>query len=60
MSNNAISSFHTKAIAEAQAKMERAKTERERASRFLGELDGVLRELDDVLSEGFNEVVEAV
>jgi hypothetical protein len=51
--SNAISSFHTKAVADAQAKTERAKTERERASRFL-------RELDDVLSEGFSEVVEAV
>jgi len=51
MSNNPISSFHTKAVADAQAKTERAKTERERASRFL-------RQLDDVLSEGFNEVAE--
>jgi hypothetical protein len=51
--SEAISSFHTKAVAEAQAKTERAKTERERASRFL-------RQLDDVLSEGFNEVVEPV
>lgn len=50
MSNNAISSFHTKAVAEAEATRERAKTQRERASRFL-------RDLDDVLAEGFNEVV---
>ena len=49
---SAISSFHTKAKADAAAKQEAAKDQRERASRFL-------RELDDVLFEGFNEVVES-
>jgi hypothetical protein len=48
---SAISSFHTKAKAESQAKTESAKGERERADRFLSQLD-------EILSEGFNEVTE--
>ena len=46
---SAISSFHTKAKSESQAKTMAAKTEAERADRFLSDLD-------QLLSEGFNEV----
>lgn len=49
---SAISPFHAKAKAEQLAKTEAAKDGAERAAAFL-------EELDQVLSEGFNEVVEA-
>ncbi len=46
-----IPNFHTKAVAESQARAESAKGERDRADRFLSELD-------ELLSEGFAEVAD--
>jgi hypothetical protein len=47
---NAISSFHTKAKAQSLANAASASDRREQAGHFLSELD-------ELLSEGFNEVV---
>lgn len=46
-----IPRFHTKAVEETQARQENAKGERDRANRFLSELD-------QLLSEGFAEVTD--
>lgn len=46
---SALPNFHTKAVEETQARTASAKGERDRASRFLSELDMLL-------SEGFAEV----
>jgi flagellar basal body-associated protein FliL len=48
-----VSAFHTKAASESRAAVEKAKGERDLADEFL-------THLDELLSEGFNEVTDVL